>query len=75
MKASQIVGVVGFLAILGVGAWYLYLQSAPLPAAEGDSKMTDQRGLKNQPASTKKAVSLKWACCTKHRRAHSSRRS
>lgn len=46
MKPIHILGAIGVLGILAMGAWFMYMQQAPLPAAGAkDSAATGQRGL------------------------------
>ncbi len=45
MKPVHILGAIGVVGILVMGAWYMYMQQAPLPAAEAGGGMTDSRGL------------------------------
>ncbi len=51
MKPVQIIGAIGVVAILAMGAWYMYMQQAPLPEAAEHGGVNTERGLKI-PAAT-----------------------
>ncbi len=59
MKGSHILMAIGLAGVLGIGAWYVYLQKAPLPAASGDSSMTNRRGLELPTGKSKEAAAPK----------------